>query len=213
VISLRVASPAARRGCVLAVGLGCAAAIAIVLSSGTQARSTSVPTPTTNYGVFATAPTAADVIPATNPLSAAVARDVPGAEVRAMPTTIPGLSTWAVAGAGEICVAADNGSGPEMACDAAARLTTDPNELIVSATNAATGAGSINTSTAVGAADLIVGLAPDGVTAVTTHYENGATATVPVVNNGFQLAANSTTTITSYSWTDQAGAPHSEENG
>ncbi|HEX2703746.1 MAG TPA: hypothetical protein VHM72_09975 [Solirubrobacteraceae bacterium] len=139
--------------------------------------------------------------------AAFAAEQTPGAEIRSQPTTVPGLLAWAVAGSGRLCVAESDGGGGSQACAAAATLTADPSSILYTATAEGT------PSTDADEVDLVVGLAPDGVGGVTFRFGDGTSAEVPVIDNGFQLSVGRLVTISSLSWEDAAGVPHTQEVG
>jgi len=131
----------------------------------------------------------------------------PGAEIRSLPTTRPGLLAWAVAGSGRLCVAGSDAGGSSEACAAATTVTGDPNTLLYSATGEGTPSADTDE------VDLVVGLAPDGVGDVTFRFSDGTSAQATVIDNGFQLATGHLVTISSLSWQDAAGATHTQEVG
>lgn len=185
-----------------AATLGMAAAVDTVAFSSGQSVAADQPTPTAGYAVFGTPASAADAMPA-----GLAAEQTPGAEVRSVPTTRPGLLAWAVAGSGRLCVAESDAGGGSEACAAAATVTGDPGALLYTATAEGTA------STDADQVDLVVGLAPDGVDAVTFRFGDGTGAQVPVADNGFELATSRLVTISSLSWEDATGATHTQEVG
>jgi hypothetical protein len=182
--------------------LGAAAIVGALALSAGRSVAASQPTPTAGYAVFAAPPSAADAMP-----SGLAAEQTPGAEIRSLPTTQPGLLAWAVAGSGRLCVAESDAGGGSEACAAASTLTGDPNTLLYSAT--AEGAPSADADEV----DLVVGLAPNGVGEVTFHFGDDTSAQATVLDNGFQLATAGLETISSLSWQDAAGATHTQEVG
>jgi hypothetical protein len=205
---------------VFAAAMSVAAAVAaaglLAFAPGSSVAA-SVATPTTGYAVFSRPATAADVIPASNPLAAAIASQVPEATVRALQTAQAGITTWALAGNGQICVAGQtNASGlPAMACGSASTLTANPNggPSLMSVSASMAGPAAANTSNDIGYGNLVLGLAPDGIQNVTITLGDGTSARVPVIDNGFQLTTSHLVTIASVSWTDAAGATHTKETG
>jgi hypothetical protein len=183
-----------------AVVLGSGSAL-LAFSAGNSAAA-SPSTPTTGYSVFGQPPSPADAIP-----TGFAADQAAGTEVRSQPTSVLGLLVWAVAREDQLCVAeADLGGGSE-ACAPAASIAAGSNSLLYSATAEGTA------STDVGAVDLIVGLAPDGASGLTFQFSDGTSATVPIVDNGFQLSTPGLVKIASVSWQDASGASHVETLG
>jgi hypothetical protein len=130
-----------------------------------------------------------------------------GAEIRSQPTKLPGLLAWAVAGDGQLCVAEADAGGGSQACAPATALTSDLNSLLYTAT-----AEGMPNSDA-DEVDLIVGLAPDGVSQITFTFGDRSSAQAAVVDNGFQLQTDRLVKVASLSWYDAAGALHTQEVG
>jgi hypothetical protein len=159
-------------------------------------------TATAGYSVFGQPSNPGDAIP-----TGFAADQDAGAEVRAQPTSVPGLLAWAVAREGQLCVAeADLGGGSE-ACAPAAGIEAGSNSLLYSATAEGTA------STDVGEVDLIVGLAPDGTSGLTFSFSDGTSVAVPIVDNGFQLSTVELVRIASVSWQDASGTSHVDALG
>ena len=185
-----------------ASSLGAAAMVTAFALSAGQSIAASQPTPTAGYAVFGTPASAADAMPA-----GLAAEQTPGAEIRSLPTTRPGLLAWAVAGSGRLCVAESDAGGGSEACAAATTVAGDPNTLLYSATAEGTPSADADE------VDLVAGLAPDGVGDVTFRFSDGTSAQATVIDNGFQLATGHLVTISSLSWQDAAGATHTQEVG
>jgi hypothetical protein len=64
-----------------------------------------------------------------------------------------------------------------------------------------------------GQVDVVVGLAPDGVNAVTVNLDGAPSVQVPVVDNGFQLQTSNLVAITSLSWENADGVAETQEVG
>ena len=186
-------------------------AIVISGTSTTRASSPSV-TPSSaalaNFGIFRREAVAADAL-----LARQASRPVPaGTLTRRLPTVYPTYAQWATLEGDRLCVVDKYTpvSGPSDqggACNSASYLEKE-HQLLVSMSQTD---DTTSTPPPPGQANVISGLAPDGVTSVTLRFADGSQQTVLVEDNGFMLnLGSSPKTLAKVTWTDASGQDHSE---
>jgi hypothetical protein len=166
-------------------------------AAGPAAPSTQV---LAKFGIFDRSSSAVDTLPAdAGPEAAAAPLS------RGIATRTGGLSQWATLNGKQACVVIDGSApaaqGGPSAC-ANLEAASDASELLTIAASA-----SEKPNTRAGEAQIVAGLAPNGVDAVNITLANGAEHTVPVVENGFHLLTGGSNPV-SYEWTDGSGAKH-----
>jgi hypothetical protein len=194
----------------LAVSAVVLTVIAIVVVGPARSVAASTATSTSDFSAFSRAQTAGDAIPAGSALNAFVDQAVPGAQVRAIPSSVAGLDVWLLAGNGDLCIAADGLGQTPATCASASQLASDTSRLLYSASLAVSGAQAATSNQDEGQTDLIVGIVPDGIQQVTFTFGDGSTAVAPVADNGFEVATSHAVTIQSVAWTDGSGVHHSQ---
>lgn len=107
-------------------------------------------------------------------------------------TSSGALQAWAVSTGNQVCVtvytATGAASGP-AACNTVVALNSSDQLLV-----------DVSTTPATSSSEVIAGLAPDGVSNVTIDFQDGTSAVVPVVDNGFTYTTTDTKTISDFSW-------------
>lgn len=175
---------------------------AIVLS---ESAHSSADTPSANvlahYSVFNSTQTAADNLPADSPWSASLSRR--------QATRYAGIDQWATVDRDTICAVSQAAKastfGPGRTCDEASTLEQDGQLLIG-------GSASGGESQTPGVVTYLYGLAPDGVSSIDVTFTDGSSQTVPVVDNGFQLALEGKGEVLAHvTWVDASGQTHSQE--
>lgn len=162
-------------------------------SDASSASATAV----SNFAVFGAPAQALDALPTGSAYSGGIAMRIAG--------TAQSFSAWGVLDGSQMCVTVDASSGPgaggPAACNSVAELT-QPGQLLV--LGAGTGDNQV--------AQILVGLVPNGVSAVTVSYKNGTKAVVPVNNNGFAVATGGLMPD-HYSWATATGNTETESAG
>jgi hypothetical protein len=151
------------------------------------------------FGIFARPP-AAGTLPADAGPQAAAAP-----VARAIATGSPEIAQWATLSGKQACVVVDGSApgaegGPTACGDIEA--ATNASELLTIAASATN-----EPNQRPGQAQIIAGLAPDGVNTVTITLANATEHTVAVVDNGFHLLTGGNDPV-SLEWTDTSGAKH-----
>jgi hypothetical protein len=150
----------------------------------------------TLFGVFNRPKSTADSLPTGSAYAGGVAR-------RIGPGSGP-LEAWAVSAGDRVCVTAYAESGPARggpaACDTVAALN-GPDALLVDVT----------TTPATSSDEVIVGVVPQGVSKVTINFQDGTSAVVPVINNGFTYTSTDAKQIHDFTWSAR-GVAHVEED-
>jgi hypothetical protein len=193
-----------RRPLVLSLAVA-AAAVAVVLLQGTHSDSAAagpaVPSQQVlgQFAIFTSSSSAVDKLPSEagpTPAAASV--------VRSIATNSSAISQWATLNGKEACVVIDGTDGAQGAPSSCADLEApaDESELLTIAASS-----SDVPNTRAGAATIVAGLAPNGVSAVTINLANGTAHTAPVVDNGFHLLTGGSEP-TGYVWTTGAGVKH-----
>jgi len=171
------------------------------------------PTAISHYAVFRRAATASDYLP---PVSLTDIANYGDGLTRAQSTRGSAFSQWATLEGDTLCVVdrftpvdSPNGApSTDRACNSAKYLETS-NQLI---TEAALVGSTSSTPPVPGLANVISGLTPDGVTAVTLAFTDGSKQTAQVEENGFICTLGVAKTLTSVSWTDSSGKIITEKN-
>lgn len=181
------------------------AAVGVVLAERAHVGSAAgAPTPSpqvlSQFAIFGRSPSTSDALPADAGPEAAAA-----SLTKSIATGTGTLSQWATLDGKQACVVI-NGQDPgaQGAPSACANLEApkDESELLTIA------ASESNTpNTRAGEAQIVAGLAPDGIDAVTITLATGAKHTVPVLQNGFHLLTGGSNPV-SYEWTAASGAKH-----
>lgn len=175
----------------------------LVSASSPPAHAGTEATPTallSRYSVFNQPAVAADALP-----TAATER-LGFVSARRQPSGYTDVSHWATVRGDEVCVVVATAAGFEApyidgACNDAEYLETH-HELLTERAYL----GNSATPPAPGAANLIAGLAPDGVTDVSLSFADGSSAEVPVVDNGFVYRPSDGKVVAHVSWRTAAGA-------
>jgi hypothetical protein len=175
---------------------------AIVLSeSARSSADTPSPNVLAHYSVFSSTQTASDSLPADAPWSASLSRR--------QPTRYPGIDQWATVDRDTICAVSETTHtstfGPGRICDEASTLEQDGQLLI--------GGGATGSeSQTPGVVTFLYGLAPDGISSIDVAFTDGSSQTVPVLENGFQLALEGKGKVLAHvTWRDASGQTHSQE--
>jgi hypothetical protein len=152
------------------------------------------------FGIFERSSSAADILPAdAGPEAAAAPLS------RGIDAGTGGLSQWATLNGKQACVVIDGSApGAQGGPSACSNLeaASDASELLTIAASS-----SEKPNTRAGEAQIVAGLAPNGVNTVNITLANGAKHTVPVVQNGFHLLTGGSNPV-SYEWTDGSGTKH-----
>lgn len=139
----------------------------------------------TVFGVFNRPTRAADSLPAGSAYA--------GGASRRIGSSSGPLQAWAITSGNQVCVTVYASSGPATggpaACNTVATLNTSDQLLV-----------DVSTTPATSSSEVIAGLAPDGVSNVTIDFQDGMSAAVPVVNNGFTYTTTDTKPISDFSW-------------
>jgi hypothetical protein len=114
------------------------------------------------------------------------------AVVRRQPSRYAGISHWATVNGDEVCVVVSAAIGSMTAPDTDAACNSEQyleshGELLTQSSFV----GGSKTPPATSEANVISGLAPNGVTAVTVNFADGSHAEVPVEDNGFVYTTGS----------------------
>lgn len=198
----------------MAIVLAGAAAIMIVVlgstTRATAAAATIEPSPgaLSHYAVFRRGAVASDALPAVN-LAQALAFG--GALTRRAPTTYALYSQWATLEGDNLCVvtrftptSSPNGAPDTSSACGSVTSLEDNNQLILQASLMG---GTSSTPPTPGLADVISGLAPDGVAAVTLRFTDGSRQRVAVEENTFIYSlGDSAKIVASAEWTGASGA-------
>jgi hypothetical protein len=151
------------------------------------------------FGIFARPPAAGTLPVDAGPQAAAAPL------ARAIATGDPEIAQWATLNGKQACVVVDGSApgaegGPTACGDIEA--ATNASELLTIAASATD-----EPNQRPGQAQIIAGLAPDGVDTVTITLANATEHTVAVVDNGFHLITGGNDPV-SLEWTDASGAKH-----
>jgi hypothetical protein len=163
-----------------------------------------------HYAIFQRTASASDSLPASIGEEAVTARK--------QQANASDLTQWATAAGETVCVvdryapsSSSNGVRPDtnQACNSVANLEA-AHQLLVQTSLV----GSISSAPPTpGLANVISGLAPNGVTGITITFSDGASQEVPVVENGFSYQiVGEPQAVSDVSWTTATGQ-HYSQNG
>lgn len=210
--------PSRRHQLTLGLLVVVAAAFAVVIASVTshaKADPGTAATPSSavlsHYAVFRRATNASDGLPSQRLTEIVSENEL----TRRQPTPYPGYSQWATLEGEHLCVvdrftsASSPTSEPatNRSCNEAQYLEKHQ-QLLVQASYAG---GTSSTPPQLGLANLISGLAPNGVNNVTLVFADGAERIVPVVANGFTYSLESAKKLVNVIWTDESGETLAED--
>lgn len=151
----------------------------------------------TVFGVFNRTADATDSLPAGSAYVGGVSRRIGNSSGP--------LEAWAVSSGDQVCVTVHASSGPASggpaACNTVAELRK-PDQLLVD----------VSTTPASSSLEVVAGVAPQGVSTVTIDFQDGTSATVPVVDDGFTYTTTDSETISSFSWS-ASGVANLEKAG
>lgn len=152
------------------------------------------------FGVFSHAAGPADVPPSQAGYAGGISRRIA--------STTGSVDAWAVLTGDQLCITVNASSGPAQgggaACASAQALAAVGQRQFM-----VLGAGAGPSGSPPQADQLVVGLVPDGVSAVTVAFTDGSSTTASVINNGFELNTNGRMPST-YTWSSSDGATHTE---
>lgn len=136
------------------------------------------------FGVFGHPAAMADALPTSSAYAGHAARRIARSEGTA--------AAWALIDGTQVCVTISGtgaaASGP-AACTSEATLSK-PGQLLVLGPGSLPVSGPPTPAVGPRVPQLLVGLAPNGVSTVTVDSVDGNTATVPVVDNGFEISTD-----------------------
>jgi len=164
------------------------------------------------YAIFDKPEAAADAIPSYS-ISPALATNA--AISRRQETAAAGYGQWATLEGDEVCVvnrytppSSPNGApDTSRSCNSAAYLASH-DEILVQASLMG---GSSETPPTPGLANVISGIVPNGIAAVSLTFTDGTTATVPVSENGFSVElGQSPKTLADVTWKNSVGKTAAE---
>jgi hypothetical protein len=181
-----------------------AAAVAIILAESGHSSAAGPATPVSQvlsqFSVFDGASSAADALPADagpEPAAAPLTRSIA--------TGSADLSQWATLNGNQGCVViegtAPGAQGTPASCTDLESATA-ANELLTIAAASSTQPYARKLPET-----IVAGLAPNGVNSVSITLANGASHTVPVVDNGFHLLTGGSDPV-AYEWASADGAKH-----
>jgi hypothetical protein len=198
----------------VAVLFAAVGALLVTSSSTHSAASAAVVEPSpaalSHYAVFRRNTVPSDEIPPVNLLESSTALS------RALPARVSGYSQWATLEGDKLCVVArftpagsPNGApDTNRACNSVQYLE-DHQELITQSSLV----GSSSTPPPPGLANIVSGLTPDGVSAVTLNFTDGSRQTLSVEDNGFIYSLGSSPkTLEGITWTDSSGQTMTEKS-
>jgi hypothetical protein len=197
----------------IAAGIGvllAAAGVAVLAVSANTSAKASGPTPSpavmSHYSVFARAATNSDPLPAASLVAEPQAAEESTITRRLTQSGATDTTEWATLNGEQICVIArstpsDGLPDTNRACVAAAELEAQHQLLLQLSLVGSTS----STPPEAGLANVISGLAPDGVTTVTLDFADGTEETVPVTENGFIDRLSSPKMLQHLTWTSPAG--------
>ncbi len=200
-----------RWGLLSAVLVAATACVVIMMIPGGHANAASgqamTPSPSVlnHYAVFSRAQSTADAVPTASTLLARPEIVSSTALTRHQPTSDPTYAQWAAVEGERLCVvdqftpasAPNSEAGANKACNGAQYLE-DHHQLIVQASY--TG-GTSGTAPEPGVANVVSGLAPNGVSDVTLIFADGTEQSVPVIENGFLYSLSTAQKLANVTWT------------
>jgi hypothetical protein len=193
----------------IAVLLAAAGAAVLAISANTSAKaSATAPSSAvmSHYAVFDRAAVASDPLPAASLVAEPQAAERSTLTRRVSQNGASDTTEWATLNGEQLCVIvrstpSDGLPDTNRACVAAAELEAQHQLLLQLSLVGSTS----STPPEAGLANVISGLAPDGVTNVTLHFADGTGQTVPVTENGFVDRLDSPKMLQHLTWTSPAG--------
>ncbi len=166
-----------RRGGLVLGTVALAMAGFLILQSGAARSEQLPPLIAAHFSAFNRADQAADTLPASFPTHAGI--------IRRIDTGQSPSHEWAVVAKDQWCVVNPVGGS---ACAPIASISDPRGQVLVNAFGSGPGVQAGSTAPPPAKIQTVIGLAPDGVAAVTVDLSDGTSHRVAVLNNGFQLA-------------------------